>query len=534
METLEVQRVHGTNDLIPPEDAQLRALASALRDHFELYGYRGVDTPVLENLDLFLRKSGEEIAARMYTFTHWNRKLCLRPEFTASVMRAYVNHLQDRPLPVRLHYAGATFRYEKPQRGRYRQFTEVGLECIGGHGPAADAEVLAAACGSLDAVGVRQYRVVVGHLGVVLQLLQQLGIDEHGQALILANMETLTRRRADPAEVINRVLALMGVGLPPEDGDDGEIAASPSLLPSLLAEFGAEGAARVAEDLLSRADLALEGGSRTPEEIVKRLLAKAGRSDPSQQVRQAADFMLRLHALAGRPPEVFGRLEALLAEYRLDRGPLHDVERALTLFDAYRVGGSDLTVDLSLGRGLRYYTGLVFEIYHDGTGPASASGERGGRADGGPTMATGGISQICGGGRYDDLVRALGGRQSVPACGFSFGLERVALALQAEDAVRFAARRTDALVLPLSEADEPEAVALTRQLRGAGLSVELDVRLRGVRAGLRHADRQDIPLVVICGERERERGRPMLRDMRTREEVEVDRAELAAAVRGRL
>ena len=141
------------NDALPGDDARLRALTSILRDHFERFGYRGIDTPVLENLDLFLRKSGEEIAARMYSFTHWNRKLCLRPELTASVMRAYVGHLRDRPLPVRVHYAGPTFRYEKPQRGRYRQFTQVGIECIGASGPAADAEVLAAACGALERAG---------------------------------------------------------------------------------------------------------------------------------------------------------------------------------------------------------------------------------------------------------------------------------------------------------------------------------------------------------------------------------------------
>ena len=79
METLEVQRVRGMNDQLPGDDARSRALTALLRDHFERFGYRGIDTPVLENLDLFLRKSGEEIAARMYSFTHWNRKLCLRP-----------------------------------------------------------------------------------------------------------------------------------------------------------------------------------------------------------------------------------------------------------------------------------------------------------------------------------------------------------------------------------------------------------------------------------------------------------------------
>ncbi len=510
MDTLEIQRVRGTNDVIPPESALLSELARNLRAHFELYGYQAIDTPLIENLDLFLRKSGEEIAARMYTFTHWNRKLCLRPEFTASVMRAYVNHLQDRSLPVRLHYAGPTFRYEKPQRGRYRQFTEVGLECIGGEGAAADAEVLAAACGALRAVGLRRYRLVVGHLQAVLQLLRQLGIEEHGQALILGDMENLARRRADREQVVNRVLALMGVG-----SMDGEESAEDSgLLPSLMAEFGSEGAAHVAADLLGRANLVLEGGSRSPEEIVERLLSKASRPDPTEQVRRATDFIVRLHQLAGPPPEVFGRLEALLVQHGLKPEPLREVERALTLFDRHELGKSEVIVDLGLGRGLRYYTGLVFEIYHDGTGGAA--------------------SQLCGGGRYDDLVRSLGGRDQVPAVGFSFGLERVRLALDSEQGAEPRPWEVDALVVALEAEDEPDAVGLASELREAGITVELDVRRRGVKANLRHADRQRIPLVVIYGQREREQGRPVVRDMRTRQEVQVERSDLLAAVRDRL
>src|SRR6185295_2173981 len=106
-------------------------------------------------------------------------------------------------------------------------------------GPAADAEVLAAACSAVDQAGLKGCRLVLGHLGAVLQLLEQLGLDEHGQNLILSNMESLARRGAGPDEVIPRVLALMGVG----DGtqelleEDDETA---SLLPSLLSEFGSE------------------------------------------------------------------------------------------------------------------------------------------------------------------------------------------------------------------------------------------------------------------------------------------------------
>ena len=93
MENLEIQRVRGTNDVLPEERLLQEEALARLGEVFALYGYAPIDPPVLESTDLFLRKAGEEIAARMYSFTHWNRNLCLRPEFTASIIRAYVNHL---------------------------------------------------------------------------------------------------------------------------------------------------------------------------------------------------------------------------------------------------------------------------------------------------------------------------------------------------------------------------------------------------------------------------------------------------------
>jgi histidyl-tRNA synthetase len=296
--------------------------------------------------------------------------------------------------------------------------------------------------------------------------------------------------------------------------DDDEADNGVSLLPSLLSEFGPAGAAHVAEDLLARANLSLDGGSRSPEDIVRRLLTKAGRADPTERVRQAADFILRLRDVAGPPPEVFGRLETLLAEHGLDRAPLREIERSLALFERYSVAEPEIVVDLSLGRGLRYYTGLVFEMHHSGV--------------------SGTASQICGGGRYDDLVRALGGRGAVPACGFSFGLERVSLALEAEAERTVEQRPTDALVVPLAAEDEPETVILAQELRTAGLTVELDVRLRGVKLNLRHADREGIPLVVIYGEREHQQGVAVVRDMRARSEAAVERGALVELVRGAL
>src|SRR3977135_515246 len=113
-----IQRVRGTNDVLPPEDAGLRRLEAGLRHSFDRFGYQGIQTPILEPLELFLRKSGDEIVARMYSFSHWNRRLCLRPELTASVIRAFVDDLQGHAMPLRLHYAGPSFRDERTSRGR--------------------------------------------------------------------------------------------------------------------------------------------------------------------------------------------------------------------------------------------------------------------------------------------------------------------------------------------------------------------------------------------------------------------------------
>jgi histidyl-tRNA synthetase len=194
----------------------------------------------------------------------------------------------------------------------------------------------------------------------------------------------------------------------------------------------------------------------------------------------------------------------------LSTAPIDEVTGALDLLSAYAPLSPDveIEVDLSLARGLRYYTGLVFEIYvDDAEGPL----------------------QVCGGGRYDDLVRSLGGRESVAACGFSYGLERLDLALAQADSTR----QPRVLVVGVTPDDHAAALGVARELRGiGGLAVEQDVRLRGVKSALRYADRADIDLVVILGEREREDGVAVLRDMRARAERRVPLAALVDAVRG--
>ncbi len=142
-----IQSVKGTRDLLPPETALWAKVESVAREVFAAYGYQEIRTPILEQTELFVRGVGEDtdiVGKEMYTFEDKKgRSITLRPENTAAVARAFIEHgMQSWPSPVRLFYVGPQFRYERPQKGRYRQFSQIGAELIGDPGPATDGELL--------------------------------------------------------------------------------------------------------------------------------------------------------------------------------------------------------------------------------------------------------------------------------------------------------------------------------------------------------------------------------------------------------
>ncbi len=141
------QAPKGTRDILPADTALWAAVEAAARAVFGRYGFREIRTPVFEETELFARGVGESsdiVGKEMYSFVDkGERHLTLRPENTASVVRAYVEHgMHRQPQPVKLFYIGPQFRYERPQKGRYRQFHQIGAELLGGKGAESDAEVL--------------------------------------------------------------------------------------------------------------------------------------------------------------------------------------------------------------------------------------------------------------------------------------------------------------------------------------------------------------------------------------------------------
>jgi histidyl-tRNA synthetase len=167
--------------------AQRRFVEQKMRSVAATFGYGEIVTPMFEELELFTIKSGEGIIGEMYAFEDkGGRKITLRPEITAAVLRAYVNEAQMAPKPLRWFYFAECFRYERPQKGRYRQFWQFGSELIGADSAAADAEVISLAYELLRSTGVR-FVLKVGHLAPMKHLLS--GLDAPSQKQVMAALD---------------------------------------------------------------------------------------------------------------------------------------------------------------------------------------------------------------------------------------------------------------------------------------------------------------------------------------------------------
>ncbi|GAW92693.1 histidine--tRNA ligase [Calderihabitans maritimus] len=163
-------RPRGTNDILPDEAIKWQYLEKIIREICEQYGYEEIRTPIFEHTELFYRGVGETtdiVEKEMYTFTdRSDRSLTLRPEGTAPVVRAFLEHkLYSGPQPTKLYYVGPMFRYGRPQAGRFRQFHQFGIEVFGSRDPAVDAEVIGLAMDFYERLGLRDLELNINSVG---------------------------------------------------------------------------------------------------------------------------------------------------------------------------------------------------------------------------------------------------------------------------------------------------------------------------------------------------------------------------------
>jgi histidyl-tRNA synthetase len=181
-----LQAPRGTRDFIPEEMQKRRYIEQTMATTFQSFGYGEIQTPTFENLELFTAKSGDSIIDEIYTFTDkGGRQLALRPELTAPVIRCYVERLQMEPKPLKLYYFGNCYRYDRPQKGRYREFQQAGCELIGADTPEAMAELLACAFTLLKNVGLTNIRMNIGSLTLVNRLFAFFNLEKPAQKTLL-------------------------------------------------------------------------------------------------------------------------------------------------------------------------------------------------------------------------------------------------------------------------------------------------------------------------------------------------------------
>ena len=393
-----MRRLAGMRDIVGDAYSRLGQTADGLRDYLSRKGYEAVDTPLLEDAELFVRKSGGELTSRMYTFTDpGGHRVSLRPEFTSSLIRHFIEEGDTSALPARWQYGGPVFRYERGDHGGYRQFTQVGAELIGAGGVDADAEVLAVASLGLQEAGLRGHQVRVGHLGVLRELLKSYGLSEPARLFVIGNLNGLKTGLADVAGLMQQArdvgLLRGGAGRSTEGLTEAEGQATRDLIQGVLTG-------------------AVSGpmGRRTTEQIVDRLLRKVREADAPDKLKGALTLASELASVEGSPASALEQGRAIAEGHGLKKTPFDDLGRLFEALASNGLGESRLVLDLGLVRGIAYYSGVIFELFH--------------------TVSPDGAS-LGGGGRYDGLVRALGG-DDVPALGFAYALEQVVNALEHE------------------------------------------------------------------------------------------------------
>jgi histidyl-tRNA synthetase len=416
---MEISSLPGFREFYPEDLALRRHIFRTWREVAERYGFVEYDGPPLEPLELYTRKSGEEIVAQLYAFRdRGDREVALRPEMTPTFARMVSSRAAALPKPIKWFSIPQLFRYERPQRGRLREHFQLNLDIVGEEGVIADAELVAAALDMLRAFGLGREDVVA---------------------------------RVSDRRLVRAILIQCGV---PEDG--------------LLAAFAA----------LDKADREAE------ETTVGKLVAAGADSRGARRIlalgELSLDEVVEAYGEASDVVDAAGRLERFFGH-----------------LDSFGLGGF-AAFDAGLVRGLAYYTGLVFELW-------DRKGE---------------LRAICGGGRYDDLLAALGG-VDLPALGFGMGDVVLGEILRERGLVPKPSPAVEDYVVYVSEQERDLALRVVRALRSRGRKVGFDYGGRSVGRQFKAADRAGATRVFVLGPDEVARDAVVVRSMEAGSEEEV-------------
>ena len=411
------QTVKGTYDLLPETLLKFQDLEDLFRHFLELYGYKEIKTPVFEYTGVFQKENdtSDMVTKEMYTFSlNGKDSLTLRPEGTAGVVRSFVENKMygTAEMPVKLAYIEEMFRHERPQKGRQRQFTQMGIEAMGDKDPLIDAEVIALGYFYIRAIGLSGVKVLVNSLG---------------------DNESRMKYREE----------LISYFEPHQD------------------QLCADCRNRLYKNPLRILDCKVDHDSE--------LIANAPKMTLNEQSQVYFDKVKHYLDIMGIPYEI----------------------------------------DDKLVRGLDYYTDTVFEVVS--TNEASGS------------QAT-----IFGGGRYDNLIKEMGGPE-MSGIGFAIGVERLLILAEAEGVFEEYKPSIDCYVINLNE-DPDYMLQIVNDLRNSGLTTEMNYYSRSLKAQFRSSERKNARFVLIIGEDEVKDNTVTLKDTLTKAQETVKKEEVSARI----
>jgi histidyl-tRNA synthetase len=419
---MQVKAPRGTYDILPPDSQKWQYIERVLKDTVSRFGYNEIRVPIFEHTELFERGVGETtdiVTKEMYTFfDKSNRSLTLRPEQTASCVRALVEHsVYGGVMPVKWYYSGPTFRYDRPASGRYRQFHQFGVEVFGSDSPYLDAEIIMLLVQIFTTLGLNNYELHLNSVGcpVCRESYRQKLIDHIRPVKEQLCQDCQMRYEKNPLRVL---------------------------------------------------DCKVESCHQ---------------------------------AIAGFPYIFDSLCDDCRQHYNRVTSALED-------------NGIPFLHDNNLVRGLDYYTNTAFEIHIPQIGTNSAVG---------------------GGGRYNGLVKECGG-PDMPGVGFALGMERLLLALDSLTGSLPSEVNLDVFLAVLDDKYNSQALQVLSSLRNAGVRSDRDYNGRSMKAQMKYADKLGAKIVVVMGEDEMNRGILTIRNMDSRDQVEVAADSLITAVKNML
>ena len=428
MSKIQPRTLSGFMELLPARQAQFDRMVDTLKQTYALYGFTGLDTPVIEASEVLLAKGGGDTEKQIYRFTKGDTDLSLRFDLTVPLAKYVALNYGHLTFPFRRFQIGKVYRGERAQRGRFREFYQADIDVIGDGklDISNEAEIPSIIYKAFTALGLKRFQIRVNNRKILNGFYAMLGLTERSGDI----MRTVDKLDKIGADKVKALLIGEEIGL----------------------------------------------------------------------TQQQADEIMAFIAITGSNAEVLAALEGYRGRHELFDLGLDELNTVVKYLAAFGVPESHFAVDLTIARGLDYYTGTVYETTMQDHPE---------------------IGSICSGGRYDNLAEYYTDKQ-LPGVGISIGLTRLFFVLEDQGYLNndLNTAPADALILPMTE-DLSHAISLATQLRQAGIRTQIHAEQKKFKQKISYADKLSIPYAIFLGEDEINSGVAAVKDLKTGEQVKL-------------